>query len=481
MGFLSKRFSEALESLLTIESGETVVVAVSGGPDSVCLLDLLREKARTDGFHLLVAHLNHGFRQEAGAESRFVVSLAARWGIPATAKKVDIPLVCRGRKVSKQVAAREARYRFLEEAAQTHGARWIALGHTADDQAETVLMHIIRGSAESGLSGIPPVREERFIRPLLSFTRSEIVEHLKERNIPFVEDPSNADPAYLRSRIRHELLPMLTRYNPRIRQTLCREANLIREENQFIDAILKDHLPKLVIQQPEGIGLSTEYMMGLSPVLSRRAVCWAIQKVKGNLEGITSEHISSILRLLSGSVSRRKPLPGGIVVERVYDRLLFCRQTDRRPPPVWDPLRLTVPGEVEVPGISLTIALRKVIGTKAIRYGRMEAAFDFDRLTFPLVLRSRLPGERFYPVGMKGSKKLQDYFVDEKVPRGRRDHIPLLTSPKGILWVIGHRRDRRFVATRRTCQTLLVTVSDLSTDKTRDKTASQRGHYLETP
>jgi tRNA(Ile)-lysidine synthase len=455
MGYLSKRFSAALRAFPPIDAGETVVVAVSGGPDSVCLLDLIRERAMEAGFYLRVAHLNHGFRAEADEEARFVEGLASGWHIPVTVKKVDLPAFCKSRKLSKQAAARTVRYAFLEEVAQSHGARWIALGHTSDDQAETVLMRLLRGAGAVGLSGIPPVRQGRVIRPLLSFTRSEILRHLTGRRIPFVEDPSNARTDYLRNRIRHELLPILARYNPRVREVLCREAGLLREEDQFIEELLKRAFPALCARQSDGLALLAEGMRGLPPVLARRAVRWALKEIKGNLEGITSDHIASVLRLLHGPVSRKRPLPQGIVVEMDYDRILFRKHP---PAPVsWAPIPLSMSGETIIPGLSLKLVSRIADGAPPSA-SPSEAAFDLDRVSSPLMLRPRLPGDHFYPAGMAGRKKLQDFFVDEKVPRNDRDRIPLLAAPEGILWVVGHRQDRRFAATphsRRTLRTAL--------------------------
>jgi tRNA(Ile)-lysidine synthase len=461
MGFLSKKFSAALQSIPSIDPEETVVVAVSGGPDSVCLLDLMRERAQEAGFYLHVAHLNHGFRAEAEEEARFVEGLASRWNLPVTVRKVDLPDICRTRKLSKQAGARAVRYAFLEEVARSQGARWIALGHTADDQAETVLMRLLRGAGGIGLSGIPPVRQGRVIRPLLSITRSEILRHLTEGMIPFVEDPSNARTDYLRNRIRHELLPILARYNPRIRQVLCREAGLLREEDQFIEELLKGALPALCVRQPDGLALLADGMRGVPPVLARRAIRWAIKEIKGNLEGITSDHVASVFKLLHGPVSGKRPLPEEIVVERDYDRLLFRKNP---PAPVaWSPIPLSIPGETTIPGLSLKLVSRITDGAP-LPASPSEAAFDLDRVSSPLILRPRRPGDHFYPVGMTGRKKLQDFFVDEKVHRNDRDQMPLLAAPEGILWVVGRRQDRRFAANPKSKRTLWTALSSSNAD-----------------
>jgi tRNA(Ile)-lysidine synthase len=457
MGWLSKRFARALLSFPPLAPGETVLVALSGGPDSVCLFDLIREVAEKKGFHVRIAHLDHGFRPEAEEEARFVRRLADRWNLPATIGKIDVPSLCKARGLSKQVAAREARYAFLDETARSVGARWIALGHTANDQAETFLIRLLRGSGREGLGGIPPIREGRFIRPLLSFTREEILRHLRESGLPFVEDRSNADPAYLRSRIRHELLPMLARYNPRIVRTLCSEAEIQREESGFMNETLKGHLPGLVVESSGETALLLDALGGIHPSLARRAVRWAIERTKGDLNGIASRDVDAVLRLTKGNVSAIRPLPGGIVAERGYDRL-HIRSSPKPSRSGWEPVVLAVPGESRIPELAVTLRV-SLAERPVVSRSPAEGLFDIDRLSFPLIARPRRPADLFYPAGMRGKKKLQDFFVDRKVPRGERDRVPILISGGEILWVAGYRQDRRFAAGPATRRALSVILS----------------------
>jgi len=461
MGLLTHRFAEVLLDFPPINARDTVVAAVSGGPDSLCLLDLLRERASADHFQLVVAHLNHGLRPEAEEEARFVGQLAAAWGLPVVIRKIDLNSVRRRERLSTQVAARQARYAFLEEVASERGAHWIALGHHADDQAETVLMRLLRGSGGHGLAGIPFMREGRFIRPLLPFTRSEIVRHLEERKIPFVQDSSNFDRKYMRNRIRHELLPLLESYNPRIRQTLCREAGLLREDDELLEEILKQSLSSLLIRSSDGLALSLEGLRGLHPALHGRVIRQAIQDCRGHLRGITEEHVRSVQRLIAGPVSRRRPLPGKIVVERGYDRLSFYRGNPPERSMADLSVSLSVPGEKTLPDFSLRISLEVIEPPGGGPALTREALFDLDRLSVPLVLRPWRPGDRIYPVGMEGSKKLQDFFVDEKVPRHQRNRIPVLASAERVLWIVGYRQDRRFSVGAATRRALRVRVMDL--------------------
>ncbi|HEY5599542.1 MAG TPA: tRNA lysidine(34) synthetase TilS, partial [Candidatus Manganitrophaceae bacterium] len=198
---LLKIFEEALREF-PIRPGDKIVAGVSGGPDSVCLLHLLRALSSRRRFSLHVAHLNHGFRPEAEEEAKFVEALSASWGLPITSSKISVPEFCKERGLSKQEGARQVRYQFLKEVARVVGAKWIAVGHTADDQAETFLMRLLRGAGTQGLGAIPKIREGSIIRPLLNIRRQEIVEALSREKIPSIEDPTNQQTVYLRNRIR---------------------------------------------------------------------------------------------------------------------------------------------------------------------------------------------------------------------------------------------------------------------------------------
>jgi len=245
MSPLLEKVREALKTF-SVTAGEKVLVAVSGGPDSVCLLHLLKSLFPEQPLQLHVAHLNHGLRAEALGEARFVEALSSQWGLPFTGKTLNAAQYLK--KESVQVAARRLRYHFLRDVAEHCGAKWIATGHQADDQAETFLMRMLRGSGMSGLSGIPAMRDNKIIRPLLDCTRDEILAELADQEIAFVQDPSNKKWVYQRNRIRHHLMPILRGYNPKIQAALCREAALLRDENDFIAQSLSALLPSLNIE-----------------------------------------------------------------------------------------------------------------------------------------------------------------------------------------------------------------------------------------
>ncbi len=288
-----------------LHPGDKIVVAVSGGADSVCLLHLLRQ---TD-FPLQVAHLNHQFRGSVSADdATFVESLSALWNIPCTLSSVPVENLCKVKGLSKQAGAREIRYQFLKEVAYRTGARWITTGHTADDQAETFLMRLLRGAGAEGLGGIRSMRDGQIIRPLLSITRAIIMEELARERIAYREDASNASLTYFRNQVRRDVMPLLTRYNPQITRTLCRTSALLYDDNDCLATSLQSHLPDIVVSTTHvEIALDIKKLQSLHRSLQRRAVRWAIGQLRGT-QDISLEFIESVLCFCS-THKMSHPLP----------------------------------------------------------------------------------------------------------------------------------------------------------------------------
>ncbi len=444
-----------------LETGDRVVVAVSGGPDSVCLLGVLRDLAAELGIALHAAHLDHMFRgEESAAEARFVASLCRDIGVPATVEARDVPAYCAGRGLSAQAGAREVRYGFLREVARRSGAQRIALGHTAGDQAETVLMRLIRGAGPAGLAGIPPVRDD-IIRPLIEATRPEILAYLVDRKLGYVNDPSNLSPVYTRNRVRRELIPALERFNPRIVETLAAEAALLREENEAAAAQLEPVIGLVLRQDGDRMRIGRTAFNALPAAVRRRILRFALASFAGPGRELSSVQTEESVRFMESAQSGRSlHLPGGLVLSREYDDLVIGPgERDRG-----FLFPLSVPGVTRVPALGLSVEVR-VSGEGASRDRRDEnnewqAQFDYAKIALPLALRSRRRGDRFHPAGMGGrAKKLQDYFVDEKVPRPMRDRVPLLASGDDIVWVVGMRTNERFLAGPGTERVLAVSVT----------------------
>ncbi len=455
-------FERAIDAF-PLKTGDKIVVAVSGGADSVCLLHLLRQYP----FKLHVAHLNHQFRSEGIKEAQFVERLSTSWNIPVTVTSLPVPEMCKTERLSKQEGARKVRYSFLKQVARDTGARWIAVGHTADDQIETFLMRLLRGSGIEGLASIPKMREGLIIRPLLSIRRETILFELSRLKIAFVEDPSNVQPVYLRNQIRHSLLPILEQYNPKIKEALLKEVELLQSEGDFLRQQTLQVIKELDIETDErSICFDIHQLKSLHLALQRKILRWGINTLQNDLKGIGFKHIDTILsKVIPGPTGGRCMLPNRLRVEKRYCDLILEQMGGERniSPPRAMPqdVEIVSLGEkMDLPewGIRLIFSLQP--GAHPF-FSPCTASFDFDTIGLPLSIRGFQPGDRFVPSGMKGRhKKLQDFFVDAKIPAAKRRWVPLLSCPRGIIWVIGHRMDERFQATGETMRTLTVTIEN---------------------
>lgn len=455
-----------------LEPGDRILVAVSGGPDSVALLSVLAELAPAWALELAACHVHHGLRgREADEDADFVAALCRSLGIPIRVEHRSPTGSPRRRaRQSLQDWAREARYAALRRVADDLGLRKIALGHTADDQAETVLLWMVRGAGLTGLTGIPPARDGCIVRPLLAVRRGELVQYLRDKGLAFRMDSSNATPLYLRNRIRQEVLPALTALNPAIVETLCRQAELLREDEEWMSQRAAECLARLVGEEDGGIRLRSEDVRVLPLAIQRRVVRLVLRRLSPTGRWPTLRTVSAVLRLATQARSGSRLVLSRLQVLREYDAIIFTRRDPQGGRPRGgaagsaadrDGLRLVVPGTVRWPPTGQTIRLRW--GDGAPRGGRRRgfhtAAFDADRFTPDLRLRSWRAGDVFRPAGMQGHrKKLQDYFSDLKVPRGARHQVPVLVAPEGILWIVGYRQDERFRVAAGTSRVLLADV-----------------------
>jgi tRNA(Ile)-lysidine synthase len=427
-----------------LQPGDKVVVGVSGGADSTALLYALWEVRVDIPISLSVAHLDHGLRSEGEKDAHFVRKLAGRLGVPFFPGKADVRSFQREKGLTTQEAAREVRYEFLQAIAQQNKATKIALGHTADDQAESMVIRILRGSGTRGLSGIPPVRNKIFIRPLIEIWREEVESFLKEKKVPFIQDPSNQAAQYLRNRVRHELLPILQRYNPRIRQVLVQMADLFRADEEFWQRHLEEKFSDLLrSRRKDHWVLDIPSLMTQPLPIRLRCFRYAIEKLQGHLRRVNLPHIMAIHHLVEGSDPNKViRLPQGLTITRAYHALSFSRSEEETVP-----FAHTVPGPgyLEIPEIGREMRFEIQSRKRRVPFEDSPnvALLDFDGTDFPLTLRSFRPGDRFQPLGMEGEKKIKDLFIDCKIPVMQRKRIPLLFQGDRLLWVVGVRIDHR--------------------------------------
>ncbi|HBT47905.1 MAG TPA: tRNA lysidine(34) synthetase TilS [Peptococcaceae bacterium] len=435
-----------------LDRGDKVVVGVSGGPDSLALLYCLLELREEFGISLHVAHLNHLLRgEEAAREAAFVSRLAEDLGLPATVEARDVRAYREERRLSLEEAAREVRYAFLREVAVRVGARKIAVGHQADDQAETVLLNLLRGSGLEGLKAMVPCREG-VIRPLLFVGRAEIEAYCREKGLNPCCDRTNWDTVYRRNKVRHELLPLLARrFNPAVVPTLARTAAILAEENELLEDLTRQALARAVRQKDASLlRLDREVLLALAPALRRRALRAAAAEVGGAAEFEHVEALGEILRKGAGAVT----LPGGVRARVGGKEIIFLRRGagGEAVPPFSHPLR--VPGLTPLPEIERAIRAEVVPPPARPLAPPEEAWLDWGKIRGPLTARSWRPGDRFRPLGMKGSKKLQDLFVDAGIPVTERRRLPVVVAGENIIWVAGVRIAEDFKITPATREAL---------------------------
>lgn len=440
-----RKVREAIEARRLIEPRSRVVVALSGGADSTALLVILKELSGEMGFELAAAHLDHRIRRNSAKEQIAVARLASTIGIPFLAGSVDVPAEARKRKIGIEEAARLIRYSFLERAAADFGARSVALGHTRDDQVETILHRILRGTGWRGLMGIP-ARRGIFVRPLLDCSRDELVRFLRSRKIAYITDESNRDESYYRNRIRNRLLPYLKRhFNPAVDESIGRLQESLEEGWRRLEAPMLEMIP--VPEKDGTVALSLQELARMEDFEIYLIVDLVLREHFHLFQDFEKKHYDAVKRLVRKSQSgRRLTLPHGIRVSREQRSIVVSRKVDS----AIVPGVLLVPGEgsYRLPFWNFRLEVDRIPPAEARIWNDREVCLASVR--FPIQVRARKPGDRMTPFGMKGRKKLSDIFIDEKIPLRMRDHHPVFEDEGGPFWVPGVATDERTRITPRT-------------------------------
>ncbi len=430
---IEKTVRQTIRQSSLLRPGDRVLVAVSGGPDSVCLLHLLRRMSEEFGISIHAAHLDHQLRPESGREADFVRDLCARWGVPLAVRSVEIAAEARRRRMGIEETAREVRRDFLRETAVRQECRVVALGHHRGDQAETVLHRFLRGSGSTGLAGMQAVAFP-FVRPLLEVSRAGILAYLQQNQLSWVEDPSNYDRVFTRNRLRNEILPLLREFNPRLEESLAGFALRTSIEEDFWREQTEVALLSLSTFSQDDCRLDCQSLQALHPALRARALRQALNRLRGGLHGIAAIHLEHLEALLQCERPQADLHLPGVWVGRRYD----CLWLRRTPPPAVPEIDMLIagPGLIELPHAGwLQISLEAA----AQEEGPLAVEFDPERVAFPLRLRHFRPGDRFRPAGLGGQKKVKNIFIDMKMDRESRRRVLFLEGTE-ILWLIGIRR-----------------------------------------
>jgi tRNA(Ile)-lysidine synthase len=442
-----------------ISDKRQLLVAVSGGPDSVCMLRILAGFQEELGVKLHIAHLNHKLRGiESEADAEYVSRLARQLGIPATIEERDVKGYRDWKRTTLEEAAREVRYSFLAEVAESIGADRVAVGHTADDNVETVLLHLIRGTGTGGLRGLQPVSRWQFskksvivIRPLLGLKRQETAGYCLEHELEPRLDMSNLSLSPLRNRIRLQLMPILESYNPQVAEALLRTARTAGEDIAAMDIEVARLQDSIIKQQGKTIIFERGGFKELNPAWQRQLLRRSFEELLGSLKDVEVRHIDEILAALGKPAGRSIDLPGGLRFIIEYDRYLLTADAE-----VISPFP-AISGEVDiiVPGETLFSGWR--VKAEIIKRGNMKAekddftaCLDINKAGKIITVRTHRRGDRFYPLGIGQPKKLGEFMIDTRIPRAWRNQVPVVCSPGQILWVVGYRIDDRVKITDKT-------------------------------
>lgn len=459
-----------MEAAGLVREGTGIVVGVSGGADSVCLLAILKALQSELMLTLTAVHVHHGLRgEEADGDKAFVQALCEKWSIPLRVYDVDVKSISRSKGISLEEAGREVRYDLFAQVLKETGSEFIAVAHQMEDQAETVMLHLLRGTGLDGLCGMS-VRQGNLLRPLLNISRAEILEYLTRNAIPYRVDSSNLSGDYTRNRVRNELFPALREmFSVDPVKQLVRLSTLVQDDYIHLEEEARSAFKQCSIEQaPNGSEsivseLSLSKLKSFSDALIKRIIRIAWERIKGNRKNLEQVHVTQVLELIKKEkTGKRVTLPLGARVEISYDKLIFSPCEGSGDKKTYN-YSVALEGETRAPKAGGALYGQVMSAEQAfLKYGLPESIkekelvqlFDYDRIKCGITLRNRTEGDRIYPRGSKGEKKLKEYFIDQKIPREVRSEVPLVAYENRVVWIVGMRTSEDFRAgrdTRRVC------------------------------
>ncbi|OGP88689.1 MAG: tRNA lysidine(34) synthetase TilS [Deltaproteobacteria bacterium RBG_19FT_COMBO_43_11] len=455
------KVKETIEKYSLLNRGDKVIVALSGGSDSVALLAALVQIAPQMDLSLIVAHINHKLRgEESDEDEKFCRNLSVKMGLVFVSEKMNKTESHKG--ISPEDFYRRERYLFLNKVAKDNQAEKIALGHHLQDQAETVLLNLFRGSGLEGLKGILPMRDGKFIRPLIEVSRKQIISFLNESGIAYRQDSSNENNKYLRNKIRRDLIPYLKKeFNPRVEDNLAQMAQILRREDEFVRQHVFQAMESPYIQrQPNRISLNIQYISKLHKAIRFRLFKALLESLNPAKNGFSFIHIKSLEKLTHDQKSgKRISLPLSIVASREYENLILERK-NIRPEKIRYEYEMSVPGSVRVSERNINVRLQ-IVNRDYIDFKSDKKVYlDLNKIRKPLILRNRREGDWFEPLGMRGRQKIKALFIDRKIPRNERDRVMLIADGLSVVWIENMHLSDRVKITAQTKNVLEVEIID---------------------
>ncbi len=445
-----KKVLTTIKKFQMLDEGDRVLVGFSGGPDSMALLHILNEMKSLLNIKVYALHINHGLRPKAADEDeKFALQTCKKRQIPIKSIKVDVKDFAKKSKMSIEESARVLRYEQLSKQAKRLRCNKIAIGHNANDNVETVILNLVRGTGLAGLSGIPPKRDN-IIRPLVEIDRKEIINYLKQQKLKHCSDLTNTELGYRRNYIRYKIMPLLLDINPNLINTILRTSEIIRDKNNNVIKMAAQAKKNVVLEAPKGrIVLDIKKLLSYN-LLIRREI------IKTMLPGLGFEQIGAILALVNRPSGKKLELTKDYIAWKAYNKLILAHAEEKEHKlsnKVW---KVNIGKMTKIPELGLEL-IASTIKIKKFRKDINYTMYDKSAITFPLSIRLRRPGDRFTPFKGK-EKKLKEVLIDDKIPLRVRDRLPLLCDAHNILWIIGSRRSNIGLITNKTKEMLEVKI-----------------------